>query len=296
MSDRPFKKITICGIGLMGGSLGLALQTRNLAESVCGYGRNTDRLSRALEAGVVSEVTTDLSRAARKADLIVVCLPVGLIPETASQLAQFAPKEAVLTDLGSTKAELIAKIESELGEGDPAFVGSHPMCGSEKSGFETANAELYEGATCVVTPTLTTPQHALRKVSDLWKGVGGKVLYLDPQMHDRLAARTSHLPRVAAAALCHALDREMDAENRDRMVATGFLGATRTAAGDGDLWTQILSTNREYVLDALGDFQGTLHALRGILTDGDPKRLKDWLDEGNTIRRRFDNAQDRGGE
>jgi prephenate dehydrogenase len=88
----------------------------------------------------------------------------------------------------------------------------------------------------------------------------------------------------------------MDAENRDRMVATGFLGATRTAASESGLWTQILSSNREYLLDSLGDFQGTLHALRGILTDGDPKRLKDWLDEGTTIRRRFENAQDRGGE
>jgi prephenate dehydrogenase len=296
MSDRPFKKIAIGGVGLMGGSLGLALQSRNLADSVCGFGRNAERLNQALDAGVVTEVATDIAKAASKAEIVVICLPVGLIPETAAQIAQFAPPGAVLTDVGSTKAELIAKIESELGEGDPAFVGSHPMCGSEKSGFETASADLYEGATCVVTPTLTTPQQALRKVSDLWKGVGGKVLYLDPQMHDRLAARTSHLPRVVAAALCHALDREMDAENRDRMVATGFLGATRTAAGDGDLWTQILSTNREYVLDALGDFQGTLHALRGILTDGDPKRLKDWLDEGTTIRRRFDNAQDRGGE
>jgi prephenate dehydrogenase len=293
--EKPlFDKVVIGGVGLMGGALGSAIHKQGLAKSVWGYGRNPERLKNAQDRGHVDRFTTEVRKAARDADLVVVCFPVRLVPKTVLEFAEVCPPEAVLTDVGSTKAELVAEIETDLPESGPAFVGSHPMCGSERSGFEYARDDLYEGATCVITPTLTTPESAIRKVRRLWKGVGGKTLLLEPVEHDRLAARTSHLPRVVSAALCHALEREMDAELRDLMVSTGFLGATRTAASDEETWTQIVTSNRDHLLDALGDMQACLNELHEILSEQDAKGLKQWLAEGRAVRQRLGGDSESG--
>jgi prephenate dehydrogenase len=287
MSKKPFGKVTLCGVGLMGGSLGLALQEKGLAQRVCGYGRSRERLEKALEAGVVQEVATDIATAAEDADLVVICLPVKLIPSTLIAFSESCPDRAILTDIGSTKAWIVSEVEDAIRQPGPLFIGSHPMCGSEKNGFESAKADLYEGSTCVITPNKKTADWAVQRASDLWNGIGGRLLVLDPDEHDRLVARTSHLPRSVAAALCHALEREMEAEKRDRLVATGFLGATRTASSDEETWAQIFETNRENLLDAIGDMQACLSALHEILAQEDQVRLKEWLLEGRSIRQRL---------
>ncbi|MCA9436825.1 MAG: prephenate dehydrogenase/arogenate dehydrogenase family protein, partial [Candidatus Omnitrophica bacterium] len=169
------------------------------------------------------------------------------------------------------------------------FLGSHPMCGSEKSGYEAGRCDLYEGAVCAITPTGLTSPEAFKKVSHLWTGVGCSLLELDPVEHDRLAARTSHLPRAVAAALCHTLEYEMEAEKRDKMVATGFLGMTRTAASEEEMWTQIMGTNSEHLLDAIGDFQRTLSILHELLSKNDEKGLREWLRSAAEIRASLNN-------
>ncbi|MCG3199153.1 MAG: Cyclohexadienyl dehydrogenase [bacterium] len=282
-----FEKVVIYGVGLMGGSLGLALRERGLAESVWGVGRHYERLKEAKKAGILTDFTINRKEAAEGAEVIVVCLPVRQIPDAVLGMAALAPDRAILTDVGSTKAEIVGRIEEEIRRPGTEFVGSHPMCGSEQSGFVAAMPTLYQDATCVVTPTTQTPPEAVRKITALWESVGGRVLILDPLEHDRLAARTSHIPRSAAAALCHALEREMDAEKRDLMVSTGFLGATRTAASDVENWCDILLTNADPVLDALGDLQGALSVLRGLLAERNADGLREWLAEGAGIRARL---------
>lgn len=282
-----FGKVVIYGVGLMGGSLGLALHARALASSVWGVGRNHERLREACLRGIVTHCTTDPAEAMENADLVVVCVPVNLIPETVAELVRFAPGTALITDVGSTKAELISRIDKISPEGIARFIGSHPMCGSEQTGFSAATADLYQDATVVVTPNGTSSPEATHRISQFWKSVGGNVLILSPEEHDSLAARTSHLPRTIATALCHALEREMNAESRDLMVSTGFLGASRTALGDTENWTHILLSNADHVLDALGDLQGALNSLHHFLAEGNGEGLRRWLREGAEIRKRL---------
>lgn len=282
-----FGKVVIYGVGLMGGSLGLALRERGLAESVWGVGRYHERLKAARNAGILTDFTINRKEAMEGADVVVVCLPVRLIPDAVLGLSILAPPDAVITDVGSTKEEVVSKIEAEVRHPGASFVGSHPMCGSEQSGFSAASADLYEDATCVVTPTPESDARGTEKIKALWSQVGGKVLLLDPAEHDRLAARTSHLPRSMAAALCHALEREMDAEKRDLMVSTGFLGASRTASSDPESWAGILLSNADFLLDAIGDLQGSLSHLHKCLAEGDADSLTAWLSEAAEVRNRL---------
>jgi prephenate dehydrogenase len=282
-----FDKVVIYGVGLMGGSLALALRKRGLAKSVWGVGRYYERLKQAHKEGLLTDFTINRKEAVDGADLIVVCLPIKQIPDAVLGLAALAPPEAVITDVGSTKAEIVKRIESEIRQPGTAFVGSHPMCGSENSGFEAATPDLYQDATCVITRTVHTPPQGIEKVKSLWEAVGGRVLYLDPDEHDRLAARTSHLPRVTAAALCHAVEREMEAEKRDLMVSTGFLGATRTASSDAENWVSILLSNSDFVLDAIGDLQGSLSNLHAFIAQGNEEGLRLWLAEAANLRKRL---------
>ncbi len=284
MSNPEFNKVVIHGVGLMGGSLGLALLERNLAKEVWGLGRDELRLKTACDTGVLTHFTTQIHEAAHRADLVVIGLPVRLIHESAVAFGPLLPSGAVLTDMGSTKAKLVTDIEPDLEDFDIEYVGSHPMCGSEKSGFEAGRSDLYEGAICAVTPTSLTSPEALSKTTRLWEAVGGEILELDAQEHDRLAARTSHLPRAVAAALCHALEYEMEAEKRDQMVATGFLGMTRTASSEEEMWTQIMGTNSDYLIDAIGDFQQTLSTLHDLLSKKDDKGVREWLKSAGKIR------------
>ncbi len=282
-----FGKVVIYGVGLMGGSLGLALRERGLAESVWGVGRDYERLKKASQQGIVTHFTINRKEAAEGADLVVLCLPVKMIAEEVLELAPLCGANAVITDVGSTKSKIVAEIEAGLADEGVAFVGSHPMCGSEQTGFGSATADLYEDATVAITPTSKTRDLGLQRIRQLWESVGGKVLLLAPDEHDALAARTSHLPRSVATALCHALEREMDAERRDLMVSTGFLGASRTALGDVDNWTRILLSNADHVLDALGDLQGALAKLHHFLSEANEEGLRHWLAEGTEIRKRL---------
>lgn len=282
-----FGKVVIYGVGLMGGSLGLALRERGLAESVWGVGRDYERLKEASRRGILTHFTINRKEAAADADMVVLCLPVRMIAEEVLELAPLCHENALITDVGSTKAKIVTHVEANLPSEGASFVGSHPMCGSEQTGYVAATPDLYDDATVAITPTDQTKASSLQKIREFWESVGGNVLILGPEEHDCLAARTSHLPRSVASALCHALEREMDAEKRDLMVSTGFLGASRTAIGDVDNWARILLSNADHVLDALGDLQGALASLHHFLSEANEEGLRHWLAEGAEIRKRL---------
>ncbi len=285
-----FGKVVIYGVGLMGGSLGLALRERHLAESVWGVGRDYERLKEASRRGIVDHFTINRKEAATDSDIVVLCLPVKMIAEEVLELVPLCGANTLITDVGSAKAKIVAQVEAGLPDEGVAFIGSHPMCGSEQTGYSAASADLYEDATVAITPTGKTRNPSLQRIRQLWESVGSNVLVLDPEEHDALAARTSHLPRSVASALCHALEREMDAERRDLMVSTGFLGASRTALGDVDNWTRILLSNADHVLDALGDLQGALANLHHFLSEANEEGLRHWLAEGAEIRKRLSDS------
>jgi prephenate dehydrogenase len=283
MAARP--RVAIIGVGLIGGSIGLALRQRGLAEEVVGVGRRNASLQKAAEFGTIDRGTTNLAEGVAGADLAIVATPVAAIVDAVRSVAQAAPRAAI-TDAGSTKAE-ICRVLRAVGEGNPdstavapgRFVGSHPLAGDHRTGPEYARGDLFDGRTVVITPQDDTPPGLVERFQEFWQSLGAEVVLLSPEEHDRALAATSHLPHLVAAALAAATPEEWL-----RLAATGWGDATRIAAGDPELWTQIFGQNRAGVIDALRRFEHKLQALAKALAGGDDATLLAGLQEARRIR------------
>jgi prephenate dehydrogenase len=257
-----FQTIAIVGVGLIGGSIGLAVKKRGLAKTVLGVGRNSLSLDVALERHAIDEACLDLAPAAARADLVIFCTPVDHIVEQVLAAARFCRPGTLLTDAGSTKAGIVMSLEEHLPEA--SFVGSHPLAGSEKRGPEHADADLFEKRVTVVTRTNRTEADAFERVVEFWQALGSRVIVMDPHDHDRALACTSHLPHLVAAALASTLPPELY-----QLTATGFRDTTRIGAGDPELWSAIFAQNRARLLEALASFEERLGCMRTALTDSD---------------------------
>jgi len=273
-----FEHTTIVGVGLIGGSLGLALKERGLAEEVVGVGYRDSTLKQAEERGAVDRWTLDMAEGVAEADVVVICTPVGLVAEKAAEALPAMKRGSVLTDVASTKAAITTKIEAMLPEGI-AFVPAHPMAGSEKRGVENAQADLFDGARCILTPTGRTPAEALATVREMWQGVGASVETLDIHEHDRIVAEISHLPHLVAPAIINAVH-----ESSLPYAATGMKDTTRIAASDVKLWIDIFKDNRDNILNALAQFGDELAALRHALENNDWATLADTLEDAHRRR------------
>lgn len=268
---KQWDTVAIVGVGLIGGSIGLALRRRELARHVIGIGRRAASLRAAKRVGAVTATTLDLAKGAAQAELVVVCTPVGRIVDDVIAAAAASQSGCLITDAGSTKAEIVAALEGRL-NGKAHFVGSHPLAGSEKNGAGAASAELFIDRTVVITPTKTTRAADLAGLAAFWKGLGANVVSMPAATHDRILAATSHLPHLAASALAAATSEE-DLP----WVASGWLDSTRVAAGDADLWRQIFESNRPQLLKALAKYEKTLASLRRAIERGDEKKLTEIL-------------------
>jgi prephenate dehydrogenase len=273
-----FETLAIIGVGLIGGSIGLAAKRRGVANRVIGAGRQRSTLDRAQALGAIDEGTLDHVEAAAQADLAVYCTPVDHI---AGQILSAAPRcrpGSILTDAGSTKLAIVRAIEGRLPDGI-SFVGGHPLAGSEKRGSEYAHPDLFQGRVTVVTQTPATERAALERVAGFWRALGAKVRVMDPEEHDRSLAVTSHLPHLIAAALAGALSPELF-----ELTAGGFRDTTRIAAGDPALWTGIFAQNGAAVLDALHAFTGRLAEFQKALEGGDLHALDRFLAQAKKVR------------
>ncbi len=274
-----WQTITIIGVGLIGGSLGLALKRAGVAGRIVGVGRNAQRLAKARARGLVTEVTTSLKAGVATADLVVVCSPVDHIVRHAVAALNAAPSHAVVTDVGSTKASIIRDVERLASSAAKRFVGGHPIAGSEQRGADWARPDLFDGRTVVLTPTPLSANQAVYQVRKLWESVGAKTVMLPAGKHDRILATTSHLPHVVAAALANATPLAYL-----HLAGSGWADTTRIAAGDVDLWTAILLDNRHEILPALKRFQELLEQLRRAIDARDVRRLKNALRRGKKHR------------
>ncbi|MBI3087786.1 MAG: prephenate dehydrogenase/arogenate dehydrogenase family protein [Candidatus Omnitrophica bacterium] len=276
-----FNQVTIVGLGLIGGSLGMALRRRRLARRVVGLSRTASTARRAKARGAVDLGTTDPARAVRDADLVVLAGPVDSVVPQARRLARLMRPGAVLTDVGSTKRRIVAGLEGALLR-RVAFIGAHPLAGSEQRGIAAARAELFDGAVCIVTATPKTDRRALRQVVRLWKPLVRRVVVMDPARHDRWLAAVSHLPHLIAFCLMESL------EDGARAIAPrSFLDATRVAKSDPDLWDDILLTNREAVLAAMSRFERRWTAARRLLQRRNPRALQRFLRHAQALRRQL---------
>ena len=274
-----WRRVAIIGVGLMGGSLGLALKSRDLAGTVVGMGRRKRSLLAARRRGACDEITTDAAAAVHDAEVVVLATPVGAVVPLIKGAAAALNPQAVVTDLASTKSHIVRAVETALRQEQVRFVGGHPLVGSDRKGVEHARGDLYEGATVILTPIESTDPRALEVVTDLWQAVGAKVALLSPEEHDAILAQTSHLPHLVCAALINAL-----AGGWGRYVGPGFLDTTRIAASDPDLWKDVFLSNAAEVIRALARFRKEVQNLENALA-ADPDALQRLLARAQRVRR-----------
>lgn len=270
--------LTIVGVGLIGGSVGLAARKRGLVERVLGVGRQQASLDEARAVGAIEEGFLDPASAVRQADLVVFCTPVDRIAEQVLAAGLVCKHGALLTDAGSTKAAIVRGIDGRLPRG-VHFVGSHPLAGSEKRGPAHADADLFQGRITVVTPGPQTDPGAVERTAAFWQALGSQVKIMPPEEHDRALALTSHLPHLVASALAGILPAELH-----ELTATGFRDTTRVASGDPSIWTGIFVQNRSAVMGALGLVEHRLIELKTALMTGDRDALDGLLTQAKKVR------------
>ena len=274
----PFHRVSILGVGLLGGSIGLAAKALPDPARLIGYGHRRSTIEKALEVGAIDEGRDSASDAARDADLVVLCTPVGLLGEMLRQIAPVLRPGAVVTDVGSTKRSVVEAAKAALPPG-VHFVGSHPMAGSEKRGVEFARTDLFQHATCILTPTADTDPAALESVDGFWRSLGMRTTRLSPDGHDRHLAAVSHLPHAVAAALV-----AMQDDAALPLAGKGFLDATRIAGGDGALWRDILLDNADNVRESLGQLHVQLGRLLTLIEPANGRELEHWLNAASARR------------
>lgn len=276
-----FGIVTVVGVGLLGGSLGLALKQRGLCTRVRGVGRNTSTLETAQRLGAIDDIHTDLREAARDSDIIVLCTPVVAVNEKLDELRDCIGPDTVVTDVASTKAEICRHAE-DTWPLPLRFIGSHPMAGSEKFGPEHATPTLYEGSVTLVARCPDADPGALETVRGLWSAVGSRVVDMDPQIHDALLARTSHIPHIVAACIAELAANAGDVTN---VVGNGFRDVTRIAAGRPELWRDICLTNRDAILEGLLRLGERLDEVRRMIANNATHELEDFFKTGEESRR-----------
>lgn len=276
------RRLSLVGLGLLGGSVAKAARGLGLADEIVAVGRDRERLEPALRDGMVDRVTTDLADGVGSADFCLLATPVATLAALLPAVWAALPADAVLTDVGSTKAAIVRAAE-RLGEGRPlAFVGSHPMAGSEQAGYRVSRPDLFRGATVILTPTERTDSHAVKRVGAFWEALGGRLVTLDPLTHDRATAAISHLPHLVADALVDAVVR-MDPRFFE-VAGRGFKDTTRIAASDARVWREIFQENRAGLTEALGAFRAALDHLEALLAAGDVPAIEGALDRIRRVR------------
>ncbi|HWD91141.1 MAG TPA: prephenate dehydrogenase [Verrucomicrobiae bacterium] len=279
-----FRKITIVGVGLLGGSLGLAIKKRRLAGEVTGFVRRTSSVAECKKAKAVDSCTRDLREAVADADLIVLCTPLAQMLPLIREMIPSLQRGAIVTDVGSVKASVVKELESLVAKAGAHFIGSHPMAGAEKTGVAAARVDLFNHAVCIVTPTKRSHPAALRTVEEFWKAVGTRVMRLTPELHDELVSRSSHLPHIAAATLANLVLNPALPKSQPLLCANGFRDTTRIASGSPEMWRDIAISNRKNLGKSLQTFIRDLKKIQTLLEKGDAKAVERHFQQGKQRR------------
>lgn len=289
-----FNRLIIVGVGLIGGSLGLAARERGLVGEVVGFGRTEANLRVALERGIIDAYTFDPAEAAKGADLLLLAVPVEATGATAEKFLPFLPAGCILTDAGSTKEQVVTAMERLLPPTLP-FVGAHPIAGTEQAGAAAAFATLFERRLCILTPTARTAPSALSRVRALWEGVGMRVEEMDMQTHDQVLARVSHLPHLIAFSVMNAiLNARIDGVDLLTYTGSAFADLTRVAASPVEMWRDICLSNREALLSALTEFETALARMKTAITHGDGAALAAAITQAQAERQRLTRLREQG--
>ena len=285
-----WSKLAVVGVGLLGGSIGMAVKQRRLAGRVDGYVRQAASVDDCLKAGAVDNASTDLFRAIEGADLIVLATPLGQMLEITTRLLPALKRGAIVTDVGSVKGSVVAELESPVAAAGGHFIGSHPMAGAEKTGVRAARSDLFEKAICVVTPTAAANKEALVKVEEFWSALGGVPVRMSPELHDDLVSRSSHLPHVVAAELANYVLSPVHPKEQAVVCATGFRDTTRIASGSPEMWRDIALANRLHLARVLGVFIEDLQEFQHALETQDAKVIEEFFQQAKLRRDTWQSA------
>ena len=279
-----FQKITIVGVGLLGGSIGLAARKLGLAGEIAGYVRRKKTIAECEKVGAMDYAVMDLLAAVSNADLVILCTPLAQMRSLVEQFLPALKRGAIVTDVGSVKAGVVREMESLVAKAGAHFVGSHPMAGGEKTGVAAARGDLFKDAVCVLTPTKKSNVGAVRKLERFWKSLGSRVLKLPPEQHDLFVSRTSHLPHVIAATLAHLILGPSQPKGQSQLCATGFRDTTRIASGSPEMWRDITLANRKHIARSLAVFISELQRFEHVLKKSDSRGIEKFFAEAKERR------------
>lgn len=272
-SRRVIGKLAVFGVGLIGGSFALALKKRKAVGRVVGAGRSRANLLAARRLGIIDEIASNPAVAVKDADLVLLAVPLGQTAAVLVQIAPHLPPHAIVSDVGSTKRDVITSARRHLGAAFPRFVPAHPIAGTEKSGAPAALAGLFQGRNLIVTPEPETDAHALKLVTETWQRVGMSVIAMTAAQHDHIFSLVSHLPHLLSFALVDAIAGRGDAATLFKHTGGGFRDQTRIAGSSPEMWRDICLANRDAILAALDGYLGELELLRGMLEASDGQGL-----------------------
>jgi len=279
-----FRQLTICGIGLIGGSLALTARKHKLVERIVGLGRTQANLDIALERGLVDFATRDASEAAHGADLLMLATPVLTFPSTLAAMVPHLPANAVVTDVGSVKGWVVQQVEPLL-KPSMSFIGVHPVAGKELTGAAAADESLFVGRRVIVTPSALSSAEAVQKIETLWRATGALIERMPPATHDALLARASHLPQIVASALACALaDETVEGRWAAGFGAGGLRDTTRIAASSSEMWRDICLSNREAITGALRLYRQWFERFEQAVTASDEIALNELFARGRQMR------------
>ena len=252
-------KITIIGVGLIGGSLAKAIKENNLAKVVFGFGRDLNRLEAAQKANVIDQFSTNLKDAINDSDIVIIATPVGSFKEILSEIKPFLTSKIVISDVGSTKTNIASIVSQTLGDYSNYFIPAHPIAGKEKSGFEASESNLFNNRKVIITPLETSSPDSISLIQKMWEGTGADVDFMSPESHDELLGMTSHLPHMLAFSLVNYLISKNPSASI--YAAGGFKDFSRIASGDAVMWRDICIQNKDQIIDHIRGYQKTLNSL-----------------------------------
>lgn len=265
-------KITIIGVGLIGGSLAKALKEKNLAKTVFGYGRDRSRLEEAKKHNIIDDYSTQIEEAVNHADIIVIATPVGTFRNIFSEVKPLIADDVIISDVGSTKTNIVDIAKEILGDKSQCFVPAHPIAGKEKSGFEASDGNLYIGKKVIITPIEDNSSESIQVIESMWKNVGAEVDFMSPQSHDDLLGMTSHLPHMLAFSLVNYLvDQNPSASI---YAGGGFKDFSRIASGDAVMWRDICLQNKDKIITHLRGYQSTVEELIDAIDQEESDKLE----------------------
>ena len=286
MSAPLFQQVTLIGLGHEGSSIAWAAKRGGMAGEIVGHARTAATRAKAMELGFCDRVCETAAEAVAGADLVILCVPIGVCGAVAAQIAPALKPGAIVSDVGSVKASLIADVAPHIPEG-VHFVPAHPIAGTEHSGPESGFAELFDNRWCILTPQAGAPAEPVERLRAFWEGLGAKIDLMDPEHHDLVLAVTSHVPHAIAYTMVGVADhlRRVTDSEVIQFSAAGFRDFTRIAASDPTMWRDVFLNNRKATLDILGRFTEELFMLQRAIRIGDGDYLQDYFTHTRDIRR-----------